>query len=64
MSGTNLLKKELQSKTLSPGATAHGFLYVRVPEKLAEREIHLQISIGRLNAEEPIRFNLMIYPLK
>lgn len=58
----NLLKKELQSKTLSPGASTHGFLYVRAPENLAKREIHLQISIAPLNAEEPIRFNLMIHP--
>jgi len=29
----NLLKKEVQSKTLSPGTSVHGFLYIPVPKR-------------------------------
>jgi hypothetical protein len=42
----NLVLHELQSETLSPGETMHGFLYVPVPKKGPRRKIHLRIPIA------------------
>ena len=53
----NLLKKELQSKTLSPGASAWGFLYVGVPKDSARR-IHLRIPFMRVGSDDTIEFDL------
>jgi hypothetical protein len=55
----NLLKKALQSKTLSPGASARGFLYVQVPKGVARQTIHLRIPVTRVGDVDPIGFDLV-----
>ncbi len=54
----SILKKEMQSKTLSPGVSAHGFLYVQVSKKGPREKIHLQIPMTRTGTEEPVVFDL------
>ena len=54
----SILKKEMQSKTLSPGGSAHGFLYVQVPKKGPREKIHLQIPITKASSEELVVFDL------
>jgi hypothetical protein len=49
----NILKKELQSTTLSPAASAHGFLYIPVPKSGPREKIHLQISVTRMGPQGP-----------
>ncbi len=53
---TNILKKEVQSKTLSPGSSISGFLYLPVPKAGPRQPIHLMIPIIRSGDDEP--FNL------
>jgi hypothetical protein len=55
----NLFKKALQSKTLSPGASAHGFLYVQVPKGSARQTIHLRVLVTRPGSDDPLGFDLM-----
>ena len=55
----NLFRKELQSGTLSPGTSAHGFLYVPVPKKGPREKIHLQIPITKASTNETHVFNLL-----
>ncbi len=55
----NLLKRELQSRTLSPGASYHGFLYVRIPKGSFRGRVHLRVPVIRPGAEEPIVFELV-----
>jgi hypothetical protein len=50
---TNLLKKEVQSKTISPGSSTSGFLYIPVPKTGPRQPIHLMISITRSGDDEP-----------
>lgn len=50
---TNLLKKEVQSKTLSPLSSTSGFLYLPVPKAGPRQPIHLIISITRSGDDEP-----------
>ena len=50
---TNLLKKEVQSKTLSPASSTSGFLYLPVPKAGPRQPIHLTISITRSGDDEP-----------
>jgi hypothetical protein len=50
---TNLLKKEVQSKTLSPASSTSGFLYLPVPNTGPRQPIHLMISITRSGDDEP-----------
>jgi hypothetical protein len=38
--------QELQSATLSPGSTVHGFLYIPVPKKGQRPKIHLQFPLA------------------
>jgi hypothetical protein len=54
----SILKKEMQSKTLSPGVSAHGFLYVQVPKKGPREKIHLQIPVTKASTEELVIFDL------
>ena len=54
----NILKKELQSKTLSPAASAHGFLYIPAPKNGPRPKIHLRIPVTKLGAEKPETFVL------
>jgi hypothetical protein len=55
----NLLKKEVQSKTLSPGASVHGFLYVPVPKKGPREKIHLQVPVTKAGTSETYVLNLL-----
>jgi hypothetical protein len=50
---TNLLKKEVQSKTLSPGASTSGFLYLPVPKTGTRQPIRLKIFVTRSGDDEP-----------
>jgi hypothetical protein len=54
----NILKKELQSKTLSPGTSAHGFLYVPVPKNTSREKILLRIPVTRTGTDESIVLEL------
>jgi len=54
----NIVKKELQSKTFSPLASGHGFLYIPAPKKGPRPKIHLRIPVTKLNAEKPETFVL------
>ena len=42
----NLISQELQSNTLSPGETVHGFLYLSVPKKGPRPRIHIQFPVS------------------
>lgn len=42
----NLISQELQSNTLSPGETVHGFLYIEIPKKGPRQKIHIQFPIA------------------
>lgn len=50
---TNLLKKEVQSKTLSPASSTSGFLYLPVSKAGPRQPIHLVISITRSGDDQP-----------
>jgi hypothetical protein len=54
----NIVKKELQSKTLSPLASGNGFLYIPAPKKGPRPKIHLRIPVTKLSAEKPETFVL------
>jgi hypothetical protein len=54
----NILKKEVQSSTLSPGASTLGFLYVPVPKKGPRDKIHMQIPISKAGSSETHVLNL------
>ena len=42
----NLILRELQSRTLSPGETMSGFLYIAVPKKGPRAKLHIQFPIA------------------
>jgi hypothetical protein len=52
------LKKELQSKTLSAGTSAHGFVYVPVPKNTPREKIILRIPVTRTGTDESIVLEL------
>ena len=54
----NLLKKELQSTTLSPGASAHGFLYIPVQKDAPRQKLHLRVPITKAGTDEAIVLDL------
>jgi hypothetical protein len=56
----NILKKTLRSATLSPGASAHGFLYIPIPRNGAREKIHLQVPITRAGTHETFILNLYL----
>ncbi len=41
----NLMKKEVRSKTLSPGSSLSGFVYVPVPTDAPRKKLHLQVPL-------------------
>jgi len=47
----NILKKELQSTTLSPAASTHGFLYIPAPKSGPREKIHLRIPVTRMGSQ-------------
>jgi hypothetical protein len=56
----NLLKREIQSKTLSLGISAKGFLYVPVPKEGGRGGISLQIPLVNARTSEVRVINLTI----
>ncbi len=55
----NIIKKELRSLTLSPGQTAHGFLYVPVTKGPGTREkLRLRLRGLSVGADEPVDITL------
>jgi hypothetical protein len=55
----NFLKKEIQSTTLSPGASAHGFLYIQVPKNAPRQKIHLRVPITRTGLDKTFVLDLV-----
>jgi hypothetical protein len=55
----NILKKELQSRTLSPGESAYGFLYIPVPKNAPRQKTRLRIPITMSGTDEPIVLDLV-----
>jgi hypothetical protein len=56
----NILKKTLQSVTLSPGVSVHGFLYIPIPRNGPRDKIHLQVPIARAGTHETFVLNLYL----
>jgi hypothetical protein len=54
----NILKKELQSNTLSPGASTHGFLYVPVPKEGSRARLLLRFLVARVGSDETLSVEL------
>jgi hypothetical protein len=50
---TNLLKRAVQSKTLSTASSTSGFLYLPIPKAGPRPPIHLILSITRSGDDEP-----------
>lgn len=42
----NMVVRQLQSQTISPGETVHGFLYIPIPKKGPRPKIHIQFPIA------------------
>ena len=55
----NILKKELQSKTLSVGTSTHGFLYVPVPTNTPRQKITLRVPVTRTSTDETFVLELV-----
>jgi len=55
----NIMKRQVKSKTLSPGASVHGFLYIPVPKKGPREKIHLQVPMTRAGTSETFVMNLL-----
>jgi hypothetical protein len=57
----NLLNKELQSTTISPGASAHGFIFIPVRWKGSSRnKIDLNVPMGISGSSQSVAFHLTI----
>jgi hypothetical protein len=54
----NLLEKELQSTTISPGKSVHGFLYVPSKNKSSREKIRLQIPVGKAGTDDTLDLGL------
>ena len=54
----NILKKEVQSKTLSPGVSACGFLYIPVPKNAPRQKTVLRVLITRAGTDESFVLDL------
>src|SRR5271165_2877704 len=48
----NMVKKEVRSKTLSPGSSVYGFFYVPVPTDVPRGKIHLQVPLTNAQSSE------------
>jgi hypothetical protein len=55
----NILKKEVQSKTLSSGVSTYGFLYVPVPKNAPRQKTRLRIPITRAGTDESFVLDLV-----
>jgi len=54
----NLMKKEIQSKTLAPGESASGFLYIPIDKNAPRGKIVLQVPISKAGTDETFDLNL------
>jgi len=54
----NMMKKQLRSKTLSPGSSVHGFVYVPVPINATRPRTHLQVALTNAQSGEIEVLNL------
>lgn len=54
----NMMKKELRSKTLSPGSSVYGFVYVPVPTDAPRKKVHLQVPLTNAQSSETEVVNL------
>jgi hypothetical protein len=54
----NLLKKEVRSKTLSPGSSVYGFVYVPVPTDAPRGKLQLQVPLTNTQSGEIELVNL------
>ena len=54
----NLMKKEVRSKTLSPGSSVYGFVYVPVPTDAPRKKMHLQVPLTNAQSGETEVVNL------
>lgn len=55
----NLLKKEIQSTTLSHGVSVQGFLYIPVPKKNTREKIAVRVPISKAGTDETFDLNLI-----
>ncbi|MGA2905238.1 MAG: hypothetical protein ABSD98_15525 [Candidatus Korobacteraceae bacterium] len=55
----NLMKKEVRSKTLSPGSSVYGFVYVPVPTDAPRKKMHLQVPLTNAQSSEIEVVNLL-----
>jgi hypothetical protein len=56
----NLIKNELQSKTISPGTLLHGFLYVKVTNGSPRERIHISIPFTDTSTNETITLDFTL----
>jgi hypothetical protein len=54
----NLMKKQVRSKTLPPGSSVSGFVYVPVPANAPREKIHLQVPLANVRTGETEIANL------
>jgi hypothetical protein len=50
----NILKRELQSRTLSPAASTHGFLYIPAPKHGPREKIRIRVPFTRTGTQESV----------
>jgi hypothetical protein len=55
----NLMKKELQSSTISPGESVHGFLYIPGKGGSSRAKIALRVPISKAGTDEVLDFDLV-----
>jgi len=55
----NILKKEIQSKTLSPGESVHGFLYLAVPKNAPRESTQLRVPLAKSGTDETLNLDLV-----
>jgi len=54
----NMMKKEVRSKTLSPGSSVYGFVYVPVPTDAPRKKVHLEVPLTNAQSSETEVVNL------
>src|SRR6185437_7540656 len=54
----NLVLRELQSGTVAPGETIHGFLYIAIPKKGMRTKVHIQFPIAWSGSDKQSTLNL------
>lgn len=54
----NMMKKQLRSKTLPPGSSVFGFVYVPVPINAPRQKVHLQVPLTNAQSGEIEVLNL------